>query len=97
MLPCQDTRPSGAVLLPGCVVREVEDGEAPGAQPRLCLQVSRPGLDSGASSIWLAAQVAAEFSEWKEMLAIAANKRRSQVSTTEQSVHSVKRQDRGLH
>ena len=81
MLSRQDTRPSGAVLLPGCVVREVESVEVPGAKPRHCLQISRPGVDSGASSIWLATEAEAEFTEWKEMLAIAANKRRSQVSS----------------
>ena len=71
------------MLLPGCVVREVESVEVAGAgaKPRHCLQVSRPGVDSGASSIWLAAEAEAEFTEWKEMLAIAANKRRSQVSS----------------
>ena len=80
ILSRQDMRPSGAVLIPGCVVREVEDGETPGVKLRHCLQVSRSGLDSGASSIWLAAEAAAEFSEWKELLTIAANKRRSRVS-----------------
>lgn len=80
ILSRQEMRPSGAVLIPGCVVREVLDGETPGVKLRHCLQVSRPGLDSGASSIWLAAEAVAEFSEWKEMLTIAANKRRSRVS-----------------
>ena len=64
------------MLLPGCVVRQVE---APGETGH-CLQVSRPGSDAGASSIWLAAEAETEFSEWKEMLDIAANKRRSQVA-----------------
>ena len=59
----------------------MEGADEPGVMPRRCLQVSRSGIDAGASSIWLASEAEAEFTEWKEMLSIAANKRRSQVST----------------
>ena len=75
----QDTRPSGAVLLPGCVIRQVEAGAA---QPRYTLQLCRPDTShvaGDAGSIWLAADSEAEFAEWSEMLDMAANKRRSQV------------------
>ena len=55
--------------------------------PAYCLQVSRPEQDTtGASSIWLASNVENEFSEWKEMLNIAANKRRSQVGVIDFSL-----------
>jgi len=61
-----DLRPSGAVLLPGCSVKETEPGR---------LQISP---HHGGSSIWLAAtNNMAEFGEWRDMLEIAANKQRS--------------------
>ena len=70
----QDLRPSGAVLLPGCNVREL--GERPGERTGHCLLISRP---DGASCIWLLAENITEFNEWKEMLEIAATKQRSRV------------------
>ena len=53
---------------------------SPAPSPGYCLQVTRPDSDNGAACIWLAADVETEFAEWKEMLCIAANKTRSQVS-----------------
>ena len=74
-LAWQDLRPSGAVLLPGCSVKELAErpGERTGGH---CLLISRP---DGGSCIWLLADNTPEFNEWKEMLEIAANKQRSRV------------------
>ena len=72
------------MLLPGCVIRQVEAGARAGAgQPRYTLQLCRPDTShvaGDAGSIWLAADSEAEFAEWSEMLDMAANKRRSQVN-----------------
>ena len=76
------------MLLPGCVIRQVEAGAgaragAGAGQPRYTLQLCRPDTShvaGDAGSIWLAADSEAEFAEWSEMLDMAANKRRSQVN-----------------
>ena len=70
-----DLRPSGAVLLPGCSVKELAErpGDKTGGH---CLLISRP---DGGSCIWLLADNTSEFNEWREMLEIAANKQRSRV------------------
>ena len=83
------------MLLPGCVIKQLDiaDRQDPvlAATPRYCLQVFRPDSDSGASSIWLAADSETEFAEWKEMLHIAANKRRSQVNEPELNLYEVRK------
>ena len=74
----QDLRPSGAVLLPGCSVKETEPGR---------LQISP---HHGGSSIWLAAtNNMAEFGEWRDMLEIAANKQRSRVRQLREALYTL--------
>ena len=67
----QEIKPSGALLLPGCTIRQMEPLE----DQNHSLQITRPD----GSTVWLAADSDQDCMEWKDLLSIAASRRRSQV------------------
>lgn len=65
-----EIKPSGALLLPGCTIRQMEPLE----DHNHSLQITRPD----GSTVWLAADSDQDCMEWKDLLSIAASRRRSQ-------------------
>jgi len=65
-----EAKPSGALLLPGCTIRQMEPQE----EQNHSLQITRPD----GSIVWLAADSDQDCLEWKDLLSIAASRRRSQ-------------------
>merc|ERR1719250_488734 len=63
-------KPSGALLLPGCSIRKMEPQE----DQNHSLQITRPD----GTVVWLAADSDQDCLEWKDLLSIAASRRRSQ-------------------
>jgi hypothetical protein len=65
-----EIKPSGALLLPGCTIRKMEPQE----EQNHSLQITRPD----GTVVWLAADSDQDCLEWKDLLSIAASRRRSQ-------------------